>query len=534
VRFTDVASFAKSLDVPGDADGLLLYCLPGGRAGFERLVELAQNSETRERIEVLIAVPREIDSLNELDALRRVQNNTPELNSDAVARRELRSRLAAAEKRVAAEIDQLFSPQSGARSRTLWFHHGIEQAIADDRSLAGVLSDICDRVYEHTSVLRNELVNRRSLSTAAAKARRNLIEAMITRGSMPRLGFEGTPPEISIYSSLIESTGVHRPVEGVHQFCGPAKDAGLIAVWKEIERFFASCEVDRRPVPELIEILQKPPYGLKAGVIPVLLCAAFLAHDAETALYEDGVFSPEITVEALERLLRQPQKFEIRSFRIEGARKEVFHRLAELFGAERNAAKENIVDVMRPLYRFFHRLPPYARRTRSLSPTAMAIREALVEARDPDRLLFQELPRACGVEALTTAQAANPLAESFFDSLRNGLAELQRAYPDLLTDLKKHLFRSFGAPAKTARETLRPRAEDLLEHCVEPRLRPFVFHLTDDALEDSAWIEALATMVADKAPRTWTDDDRAQYEVCVAGVRDINMENQAARDRSSQ
>src|SRR3712207_6513834 len=77
VRFSDVASFSKSLEVPVDADGLLLYCLPSSKSDFESLVELAQSSKVREQLEVLIAIPREVNAwrkaIRELELLQWVQ-----------------------------------------------------------------------------------------------------------------------------------------------------------------------------------------------------------------------------------------------------------------------------------------------------------------------------------------------------------------------------------------------------------------------------------------------------------------------------
>jgi hypothetical protein len=41
------------------------------------------------------------------------------------------------------------------------------------------LSDICDRVYYRSPILWNELINRRDLTFQGAKARRELIQAML-------------------------------------------------------------------------------------------------------------------------------------------------------------------------------------------------------------------------------------------------------------------------------------------------------------------------------------------------------------------
>lgn len=519
VRFTDVMHFSKALEPDVDADGLLVYGLPNSRGEFQELVELARSSTVRERVDVLVAIPREVEGLREaareLELLRWVEENTPELQGEAVARREVRSRIAIAEVRMSREIDVLFSPGELTARNTEWFHRGLPQKILSTRSLAHFLSDICEAVYPYTPRLRNELINRRALSSAAAAARRNLIDAMITRGSEQRLGIIGTPPEMSMYASVLAAPKIHRCDAAGYTFGPPEGDPNLLATWSAIERFFANSELQRRPVPELFSLLQKPPYGLKMGVIPVLFCAAVLAHDTEVALYENGAFVPELGVEVFERLLRSPEKFELRKYQVVGVRREVFRQLARLLGAVPQTAGEHLVAVMRPLYRFFNRLPAYCRQTKNVSETALAVREALFGAREPDVLLFEALPRACGLDPFPPTEVEPERVSQFFTVLRHALAELQRAYDDLLSDLQQLLFRALGTTGGGAREVVRFRAQAVAEHAIDNRLRAFIQHLAEEQFEDVAWIEAIATVLVGKAPRTWSDSDRARYEVAL-------------------
>jgi hypothetical protein len=124
VRFAEASTFTKSLEVGDSADGLLLYCLPSRRAEAEQLMELAQEN-ARDQLEVLVAIPQEVsglrESVRELELLQWVQANTPELQGDAVARRELRSRLAVVEGHCTQEIQQLFSPDELRSRATQWF-----------------------------------------------------------------------------------------------------------------------------------------------------------------------------------------------------------------------------------------------------------------------------------------------------------------------------------------------------------------------------------------------------------------------------
>lgn len=518
--FVDVTNLRSVLAAPTDADGVVLLALPADPVERDELIALARTSDIRDRLDVIIGVPEDssplVDAIRELELLRWTQSHTPELQSDAVARRELRSRITVAESRVANEARRLFSPDDHLRSQTKWFHHGLEHPISSGRALAEFLSGVCDAVYPHTPALKNELINRRTLSSAAAAARRTLIEAMINRQELPRLGFEGTPPEVSMYASVLAETGIHQKNDGHWEFGAPQSDPGLLRVWRRINEYLDECELERRPVTDLFNVLQRPPYGLKMGVIPVFFCAALLAHDTEVALYEEGAFLPEITVDAFERLLRSPERFSVRRYRIEGVRREVFRELAQILGSTPDP-RFNLVSIVRPLYRFWNKLPAYSQKTNAVSKSAVAVRDALTVAKEPDRLLFDMLPKACGIESIPPGDAEPGQLREFIHVLRRALVDLQRAYDDLLADVRTLVFKAFGA-SDDSRQELQARAAALLPHCIEGRLKAFVHQLQETGLSDSASVEAIGSQLVGKPPKAWTDIDRARFEVVLAEI----------------
>jgi hypothetical protein len=285
-----------------------------------------------------------------------------------------------------------------------------------------------------------------------------------------------------------------------------------------MEHFFAECELRRRPVNELFDALQRAPYGLKLGLIPVLFCAVVLAHDTEIAIYENDAFVPELSVELFERLLRSPDKFKLRRYNIEGVRRDVFKQFAALLiKNEEPSAKPSVLAVVRPLFRFLSRLPEYTRQTRSLTQKALSVREALFAAREPDSLLFEDLPKACGFEPFSFG--VKPVdVQGFFATLHASLGELQRAYDELLSNLERLLFAAFVSTKEGQRAVLQFRAKQVLDHAVDPRLKAFAHHLCDEELEDVLWIEAIATLIVGRPPKGWNDLDRAKYEVMLTDL----------------
>jgi hypothetical protein len=329
-----------------------------------------------------------------------------------------------------------------------------------------------------------------------------------------------------MYFSVLQETGMHREQAGRWGFFPPSEnaDSGTKAVWHSVDHFFAETEIERRSVADLFHLLGQPPFGIKNGPLPVILCAALLHYDTEIALYEQGSFVPALSTAVFERLVKNPERFQVQRCRVAGVRAAIFERFANVIVKKPDnffGEKLNVLSVVRPLTRFASSLPAYTKNTQRLSKTAIQVRGALFEAREPDQLLFVHLPNACGLEPFTSDDSRE-IAEVdlFFKRLRGALAELQRAYDDLLTELEGLLIAAFslkGASAD-ARQELKERAQPLFDLTIEPKLKSFIIRVTDEHLDLVGWIEAIATFLATKPPTAWSDSDMARFEVNLAEV----------------
>lgn len=504
----------------GTADGRVVYCLPLTAEG-RRATEAALENDSGPA--VIAALPGEVADLKEacleLACLHWVESNTPELAGDATARRELRARLAAAEHALYAQIRELFRPSSTGKCR--WFYRGEEKNFASQRQLHGFLSDVCDTVYEHTPCWQNELINRRSLSSSAAAARRNLIQAMIEHQEEKFLGIEGTPPERSMYDSLLAASGLHRQDGEVWGFRPPKRKSDAAAVWKAIEGFFRGAEDRQRPVLELFALLRAAPFGLKAGVLPVLLAAALLHYDSEVALYQQGTFVPTLTTAVFEIIIGSPELFEVRYCRIVGPRAAVFTKYAAMLSATTGQSSDEptLLTVVRPLLKFVQKLPDYVGKTDKVGSAAKAVFAILKESRQPDQLLFTDLPTACGAQPFGTRGGPDQdEVEGFFGTLRSALAELQQAYPRLQAEIGQVVIDAFGltGPLAQARGELTHRAKVVSELAVEQKLKTFLLRVLESSSDDPQWLESVAALLGGKPTRVWGDEDRARFEASAA------------------
>jgi hypothetical protein len=178
----------------------------------------------------------------------------------------------------------------------------------------------------------------------------------------------------------------------------------------------------------------------------------------------------------------------------------------------RDPSKADLLDLVRPLAVFIgQEVPEYCRKTSSMPAVAVAVRRALLEAREPVKLVFTALPEACGFPPIGKSGLKNP--DELAARLRSAMHEIRTAYPKLIGRLRTALFAAFDiAPAPpSGRQLIADRAAQLAVVVTEPTIKAFALRLADTALDDRAWVESVANFLARKSPERWLDADEAEF-----------------------
>lgn len=493
------------------ADGLVLIVLGDDALGSVP----AGTADGRPLIVIHTAHGREVlDAALDAAATSRVLQSEPAVANDPVARGEVRHRTAMAQAAVAERLD---SALDHTRDDVHWVFAGEMGPAGTPAEFSRRLSVLCDRRYPSTPVIRNEMLNRRELTSQGAKARGELLRRMFEQRHDERLGIEGYGPERAMYEAVLFHTGLHRPAGDAWDFL-PPEDAGVAGAYETIVAFFESATADPRPIDELYTQLMAPPLGMKDGAIPILLAAALLHRDDDVFLYQDGTFMPEVGAPDLERLLKSPNRFAVkRAAHLQGQAK-VFRALRSLLSGDAPAGKRErnrtTLAIVRPLLVRWRELPDYTKQTAHLSHTARAVRDALAQAREPDALLLQNLPRACGLPPFASKLVTSAEAEKFVAALRAALVELEQAYDVLLARIETLLRSAFAVPRgqKSVREDLRARSMHLVDQVIDPRTRGFLAAACNAANSHSEWLESLAMNVAVTPVGSWSDRDADVFE----------------------
>lgn len=498
-----------------DCDGLVGYWV-------DELIPRNVPSFTADGKPLIVLCAAQLDLLRirakEFAALKKIITSAPELQTDGVARREVRYRLVQAEQFLDETLSYAFD--MAANQSRCWIHSK-QEIIQHVTDFNAKLSDVCDEVYNQGLVLWNELINRRELTSQGAKARRELIEAMLEHPEQERLSFQGYGPSVSMYFSVLGETGLHRAVEGDWGFYPPLEKSGVLSIWQAIDDFCISASEKQQTLDNLYKHLEAPPYGVKRGVISVLLAAVLLYHVDDVGVYKEGTFVPVLGAEHFELLVKDPSRFSIKYFEVVGLRSQVFKELEAIL---RNSSSQmplgvrnvTLLTVVRPLFQFVKKLPAYTKKTKHLSVEALSVLQALQQAPEPDELLFTALPKACGLTPIGTDEGDDSTtAKTLRRKLVSALREIQTAYDELLSKCQSLLYDAFGVRSSETklREDLRVRSNHLIGQCIERTLKRFTIAAVDETAPDKEWLEALLMIVADKPAESWTDEEITGFEV---------------------
>ncbi|HCL3814098.1 TPA: ATP-binding protein, partial [Pseudomonas aeruginosa] len=188
---------------------------------------------------------------------------------------------------------------------------------------------------------------------------------------------------------------------------------------------------------------------MKQGILPVFLTAFLLAHKANIAVYKDGMFIPRLSDADIDECLQAPTRFTLRWIAIDEDKVQILEGISTLLeevGEKIDSADP--LEAARGLVALIFSLPEWARRTQRLGEVAKAIRDMLLKASDPHKVLFIDLPSLLGADDGTT----------YVETLRAPLHEIAAAYPKMLSEVESKMLEALDAPLDNL-DSLRKRAK---------------------------------------------------------------------------
>ena len=511
VKTTDLEIIINQTDKSGRS-GRFLLVLPTNPEESDNLEDTCQTiSSQYPDKRVIIGAPVNagviLDLGLELLALHQINGSDPRLAGDEVARREVLGHIADIDQKLEYELHQGFI---SAR----WFLNGKPHLVANKDSLTTLASGICSEWFCKAPDISSELVNRHRPTRNSQAGVRELLRAMVKNPSEIFLGIEGYSAERGLYDTVLANAGLHRELpNGEFGFTSPCLNSkngnSYQPFWEEGDTWLRDLN-DLAPLTELLDKWAAPPYGVHRGVMPILALAFLLSHKEEIAIHSEGVFQTEEDLHIgtfVDCLYRDAALIQVRF--VPAADPERQRLLVEIaqgastaFG--RSAPKESLV-LAQHLKGFSDRLHPWVHKTKELSKPAIALRQLLQKASDPNKLLFEDLP-----EWHQSNEAELPLRKV----LVKGLRELGGAYEAMLRAIESTLWDALGLASPIDYQVLSTRAGRVHGVSGELRMDAFAGRLAelDGSIQQ---IEGLCGFAMNKPTQEWLgkDPNQARYRI---------------------
>lgn len=524
---TQLAEKAANLAPGSGAIGQFILALPTKGESQELAAEACRNAALHSKSDSVIGLSAQswpaVALARELIALEAVRSGRPELQGDAVARREVNARFATVQTQVEAEL-------KGAFDSALWHRKGQKDAKPYRHADLNILaSELAALRYPKAPVIHNELLNRHKPSNNAVAAQNELLRRMVLNEREERLGIKGFPAEGGLYASLLEATGLHAPGRDGWRFVRPGAhipDSNrLEPLWTAALKHLQTHAERSVPISEIYKLWAGDLFGIKEGAMPVLITSLLLAERAQIAAYREAVFRPRVDDVDIQYLAKDPATIQLRWMDQGAVSKDLLTRLA---GVLTELGQPDIactpIDVARGLVALYDGLPAWTKRTSRLTGNALRIRDLLKRASDPNKFLFADLPQAVGLEASQPSKKDTPEVVS---RIRAGLAELIAAFPDAVSALQDRFFQELDVRVvdRAGIAELRGRAENVRQVGGDFRLEAVIGRLAAFDAADGSF-EELASLATGKPPGDWVDFDldKAAFELADLAQRFLRAE----------
>lgn len=406
------------------------------------------------------------------------------------------------------------------RESVNWYYKGRAEQFINSKHLNSFLSEITGEIYPLTPIFISELANKTKLSPAISTARKNLLEALIESEDKEGLGITGFPPEKSIYLSLLLETGIHKKTTNawvLQEITDPANDpCNFIPLFEACNNFVLSTRGAKRSVSELYDILGQAEFKLKRGFLDFWIPIYLLMKSEDFALYGQNGFIPEIDTEVLELLVKTPGQYSIKAFDTDGIKIRLFNQYRELLALseEKQTSNDAFIKTIIPFFKFYKELKPYVKQTKTLKRRTIAVRKALTEALDPEKLFFEDFPNALGYDIVQLNNTPELLKE-FSADLQNAIRELRGAYDKLLNEFEAIINSLWNKDYSFTdyKVQLRLRYErSLKQYLLLPYQKTFYDRLCSPLEDRAAWLSSIAQATVGKTLDNVSDQDVEQLQ----------------------
>ncbi len=373
------------------------------------------------------------------------------------------------------------------------------------KTISSEISRICEEeLFPLSPIINHEMMNRSVISGQMKQARINIINALLTQDD-PFETFSKKSAEAAALAAVL-----HEPEE-------PRK-AAVISL---LRNFFVQCEERPQTLGQIYKVLMQPPYGMRKGVLPILIAYVLKDRLNQATLYSQ-MREQRIDGETLSLFDEHVQDYSLRIDTGSADQLAYLQLLRDRFTP--NDEKPNTRDIYDAMFKVVRALPRCARANRclltvdasgcitlsDLPPTCLDVRKVLLRIEsNPRDALLEKLPQAFGRKP----------DEECAKAIIRALDELKKYTSMLQGTLSTLIRKRFGASKQNSTHGamvawMQKQSQSRLNRAYDTTTTALlsVLRVTDDHTEVE-WNNLLAVALTGLPVEDWSDQQAADFPV---------------------
>lgn len=519
-QFDSFVNFQMLIEqLPPDSDGKVIYLLADSHEELAAAIIIAKEHLRDSRL--VVALPSEplplLDAAIEVAALQRMQLNVELVEADPLALSELQQLTDDARNHLQKLVDRLLRP---SRNGPRWFYEGTELTIASPQALRSGLSKIIGNVFDSTPVINNEMIVRKKPTPVVINSRKKLLLGLLERHGQEDFGLRGHFPDKSMFRTILLQTGLYRKnaKTDTWEYAAPSaikNNPGLKAVWTQLQKFMTEPDESPKSVRPFLEKLVRPPFGLRAGLMPILFAAGLKAFANAVSITCKGDYLNDLLPTDIENICRNPDDYLLTVLELDQKREAYLRRFHQYFSTV-TAYEVPHNDLVRQCFDAIQswksQIPPAAMTTRRLSAKTIEFRDRIARITDPVQLLMKFIPEACECEVAQTgklmsqikacAQELEGIASVYGDqassAIRNAIGLGRTAESERVIDVCQRWASCFS--------------EGFIETLMDGVAKALLSRMRMPYLTDAALLDSLGSLLVGKTVGRWDDSTVVTFD----------------------
>ena len=372
-------SYIKSTNTP---DGFLIIVLEGDKEEQQKILKHTKEMPDRTAVVGMVQVGMNLlEKGRSLLAVRKLMGEKDFVEENNVLLQEL--------KNIESVLDNELN---------YWIEDSLEklhevytnkrELLIGDKGINRTISDICEKVYNATPIINHELINRHNVSAQMSKARNAIVDDFLN-GRLFDKYTSGTSAESTIYRAVMIHTKEDDNLKFIRE--------------REILAFIHESKGKKNPFSKLVGILTAEPYGVRKGVLPILLAEQLVKLEDMPIVYQ-GKIERVIDAPLLSNVIVHPEEYSLYVEEETGEKLEYIEGLEKLFADYGEYCREietrnrlsRLTCIMQSWYRA---LPQTSAVFKEADSETQIMREILDFRRlfvgnpNPRELIFDQIPK---------------------------------------------------------------------------------------------------------------------------------------------